>query len=61
MDKILTKAKAIVAAVGVVVTLAQAAWADQAVSLDEAAGIWTAVLAAATVIGVYVTPNKPAT
>ena len=59
MDKILDKAKAIVAAAGTLVTLVVAASADQAVSLDEAAGIWTAVLAVATVLGVYAVPNKP--
>jgi hypothetical protein len=58
MDKILTKAKAIAAAVGAVITLTQAALADQALSLDEASGIWTAVLAALTVLGVYAVPNK---
>jgi hypothetical protein len=60
MDKLLEYAKAVVAAVGSVVTLVQAALADQAVSLDEAQGIWTAVLAAATVVAVLWTPNKPA-
>jgi hypothetical protein len=59
LDKILDKAKAIVAAVGTLVTLVVAASADQAVSLDEATGIWTAVLAVATVLGVYAVPNKP--
>jgi hypothetical protein len=53
-------AKAVVAAVGAVVTLVQASLADQAVSLDEAQGIWTAVLAALTVIAVWFTPNKSA-
>lgn len=59
MDKILDKAKALVAAVGTLVTLVVAASADQAVSLDEATGIWTAVLAVATVLGVYAVPNRP--
>lgn len=54
------KAKAIVAAVGAVVTLGFAAWQDKAISLDEANGIITAVLAVLTVIGVYAVPNKPA-
>jgi len=59
MDKLLERAKAVVAAVGTVVTLVSAALADQALSLDEATGIWTAVLAVATVLGVYAVPNKP--
>jgi len=58
MDKVLARLKAVVAAVGTVVTLTQAALADQALSLDEAAGVWTAVLAALTVLGVYAVPNK---
>jgi hypothetical protein len=58
LDKLLQYAKSVVAAVGTVVTLVQAALADQAVSLDEASGIWTAVLAALTVIAVWVVPNK---
>jgi hypothetical protein len=60
LDKLAQYAKSVVAAVGAVVTLVQAALADQAVSLDEAQGIWTAVLAAVTVALVWFVPNKPA-
>lgn len=52
MDKLLVYAKPVVAAVGTVVTLVQAALVDQA--------IWTAVLAAVTVAAVWWIPNKPA-
>lgn len=60
MDKLLERVKAVVAAVGTVITLGSAALADQALSLDEATGVWTAVLAVLTVVGVYAAPNKPA-
>jgi len=60
VDKFKEYAKAVVAAVGIVVTLVQAALADQAVSLDEASGIWTAVLAAITVIATWAVPNREA-
>lgn len=60
MDNLFRYAKSVVAVVGTVVTLAQAALADQAVSLDEAQGIWTAVLAGLTVLGVWAVPNKSA-
>lgn len=60
MDKLAVYAKSVVAAIGTVVTLVQAAIADQAVSLDEAQGVWTAVLAALTVISVWWVPNKTA-
>jgi hypothetical protein len=61
MTKVLEYAKAVVAAVGVVVMVVVAALGDQAVSLDEAKGIWLAVLGVLTAIGVYAAPNKPAT
>jgi len=59
MNSVLAYAKSVVAAIGTVVTLVQAAAADQAISLDEASGIWTALLALATVVGVYAVPNRP--
>lgn len=58
LSKLSAYAKAVVAAVGVVVTLVQASLADQAVSLDEAQGIITAVLAAVTVAATYAVPNR---
>lgn len=60
MDNLFRYAKSVVAVVGTVATLVQAALADQAVSLDEAQGIWTAVLAGLTVLGVWAVPNKSA-
>lgn len=59
MNQLLAYAKTAVAAVGGVVTLVYAAAQDQSISFDEASGIWTAVLAALTVLGVYAVPNKP--
>ena len=59
MDAVLNKAKALVAAIGTVFTLGSAALADNAVSLDEVQGVITAVLAVATILGVYAVPNKP--
>lgn len=52
--------KAIVAAVGVLALVVHAAVADQSLSLDEAQGIWQAVLAVLTAVGVYSVPNRPA-
>lgn len=60
LGKVAGSAKALVGAVGLVVTLVQAAVADQAISLDEAEGIATAVLAAVTVVSVWFVPNKKA-
>ena len=54
-------AKALVAAVGGIVILVQLALADEAFSFDEASGIWTAIIAAITTLGVYPTPNKTTT
>lgn len=53
-------AKAVVAAVGSVITLVQAAIADEAITFDEAQGIYTAVLLAVTTIAVGLVPNKDA-
>lgn len=51
--------KTIVAAVGALVLLVVAAASDKAISLDEANGIWLAVIAVATAAGVYAAPNRP--
>lgn len=51
--------KAIVAAVGVAAMVVHAAVADQSLSLDEAQGIWQAVLAVLTAVGVYSVRNSP--
>lgn len=53
-------AKALVAAVGAVALLVHAAVQDKAISFDEASGIWQAVIAAATALGVYSVPNRTA-
>lgn len=58
MNKILNYAKAVVSAVGAVVILVIAAVSDEAISFDEASGIWAALAALVTVIGVYGTPNR---
>lgn len=55
----LDKLKAVAAAVGGVVMLVYAAVQDEAISFDEANGIWLAVLGVLTVLGVYAVPNKP--
>lgn len=60
LDNVLNKAKAVAAAVGVLVTLAIAATGDKAISFDEASGLWAALAAVLTVLGVYRVPNKPA-
>ena len=59
MDKILERLKAVVAAVGGVATLVYVAVQDEAISFDEASGIWAAVLVALTAFGVWRAPNKP--
>jgi hypothetical protein len=51
--------KAVVAAVGAVVMAVTAAASDQAVSFDEANGIWLAVIGALTALGVWAAPNRP--
>lgn len=51
--------KAIVAAVGSLAAVIVAAASDKAISLDEANGIWLAVIAALTAVGVYAAPNRP--
>lgn len=58
MDKIARYAKGIVGAVGTLVTVVHAALQDQAISFDEASGIWTAVLGVLTVVGVVQVPNR---
>ncbi len=50
--------KAVVAAVGVVVMTVTAAASDQAISFDEASGIWLAVAGVLTALGVYAVPNR---
>lgn len=52
--------KAVVAAVGAVVMAVTAAASDQAISFDEANGIWLAVIGVLTALGVWATPNRPA-
>lgn len=52
--------KAIVAAVGALVMVVQAAASDQAISFDEANGIWLAVIGVLTAVGVWAAPNRPA-
>jgi hypothetical protein len=62
MDKLSNFRKALVALFGGVLTvaqLAQAAWVDQAISLDEARGILLAITAALTAAGVYQVSNTP--
>jgi hypothetical protein len=59
MSKILEYAKSIVAAVGAVAAAVQLAVADQAVSFDEANGIWLAITGLLTVLGVYAVRNAP--
>ena len=69
VSKLLEGAKALVApvvtAVGGVATVVQATVADDAISLDEAKGVWLAVTAAVTTIaaayGVWRTRNAPPT
>jgi hypothetical protein len=57
MDKFVLYLKAIVSAVGGIALLGYVAWQDKAISLDEAEGIWAAVIAALTVAGVYAAPR----
>lgn len=56
-------AAGVVVAVGEVVTLVQVAAADDAISLDEAKGIWLAVTQAATLVAavfaVWAKRNRP--
>jgi len=59
MNALLERLKAVVAAVGGVLTLVYVAMQDQAISFDEASGIWAAVLVALTAFGVWRAPNKP--
>lgn len=51
--------KAVVAAVGLLATVGYAATRDKAISLDEAEGLWTAILGVLTALGVYAAPNRP--
>lgn len=51
--------KAIVAAVGSLAAVVVAAASDKAISFDEANGIWLAVIAVLTAVGVYAAPNRP--
>lgn len=60
MPNILMYAKAVIAAVGVLAGLVVAAVSDQAISFDEANGIWLAAVAVLTALGVWRVPNKPA-
>lgn len=53
--------KAVVAAVGALAMSVEAAVSDQAISFKEANGVWLAVLAVLTAVGVYALPNKPST
>ena len=56
----MTKAKAVVAAVGAVLTVASGALADDVLDVSETASLIAAVLSgAATVYAVYRVPNKP--
>lgn len=54
------RAKAVVVAVGVIVTLVKLAVVDHAISFDEAEGVWAAVLGVLTVLGVHQVENGPA-
>lgn len=59
MLKISNKLKAVVAAIGTVVTATLAAFADDVLSVDETGTvIATVIAAAATIYGVYRVPNK---
>lgn len=60
MSKILEYAKGVVAAGGVLVNVVIVATADQAISFDEARGIWLAIVGLATVAGVIATKNRSA-
>ena len=51
-------AKSIVAAVGGLVMLVYVAIQDEAITFDEANGIWLAVLAVLTTAGVYGVRNR---
>lgn len=51
--------KAIVGAAGALVMLLHAVLSDQAISFDEASGVWQAVIALLTAVGVYAVPNRP--
>lgn len=55
---VVDKLKAVVAAVGALIMVITAATADQAISLDEARGIWLAVEGILTAIGVYAVRNR---
>lgn len=60
--KVSDKLKAVVAAVGTVVTALTAALADDVLSVDETGNVIAVVIAAAaTIYGVYRVPNKPPT
>lgn len=51
--------KAIVAALGALAMTVTTVLSDQAISFDEANGVWLAVLAVLTAAGVYAAPNRP--
>ncbi len=59
MNKVLDRLKAVVAAVGILITLGYAAAQDKAISFDELEGLWLALLGLGTAVGVYAVPNKP--